>query len=147
MGWQHVADDDAEPFTQRVPCLSVGVGGWMAPAAAITLRLSAISSDPPHSSGLVVQALLGPALQLWPSDSIWLGAGVGLAFLRKTNDTDTAASVGFEARAGYTFNRHGKHSINASIEMLTARFTNDDSSLHFTGRMTSVGVLLGYQLL
>lgn len=148
LGWQHAADADAEPTTQLgVPSFSVGVGAWLGRPVAISARLSTLAADPDASSGLRVHSFLGPALQIWLTDSIWFGGGGGLEFLTKTNDRDTVTNLGFEARAGYTFNPNSKHSINASIEVLSATFASHSSSIHFTGRMTSVGVLLGYQLL
>jgi len=148
IGWQHAAADYAEPTTRRgVPSLSGGIGGWLGRSVALSVRVSTISVDPGAISGLQIHGFLGPALQWWLTDSIWIGCGAGLEFLKRTHDAGHDNSPGLEARAGYTFNPGSRHSINASIEVLSAHFASEHGTVDFTGLMTSVAVLFGYQLL
>ena len=104
--------------------LHAGLGGWLGPRLAVTLRATIITIAPEQLTGGPVRAenfrrtfgFLGPSLQYWIEERFWLGGGIGVAgyFM----DTDGSSGLGFDLRAGYSFAKRGTNTFNVSLELV-----------------------------
>jgi hypothetical protein len=139
-----------------------GIGGWLNPQLAITLRISGVQvkntvmgqSSPPD--GEIVHAFIGPSAQYWFNPNVWIGGGVGLSTLQWLQHSDTDCTgdgcgtngFGFDLRAGYSFGSGGPHTFNISIETNTGFYSQGDgmgNTLSLT--LTGISLLAGYQYL
>lgn len=139
-GLLRVADDNDSESRGSLGGLSLGVGGFINPKMAITVRIAGVTYV--EDNGTLTQAFFGPSLQYWVNDNAWVGGGVGVGIARFVVDglgSNSETGLGLDARAGYTFNPTAKHSFNVSAE-ITPAFIED---VTFTG----IAVLFGYQLL
>jgi len=119
--------------------LDLGVGGWVNPKLAVTLRAAGVTYS--DDGGSITQAFFGPSAQYFVSPNVYVGGGVGLGVARLVIDgvgDDSETGFALDLRAGYTFNPEAKHAFNASIE-ITPAFIED---VTFTG----IAFLAGYQL-
>ena len=119
--------------------LDLGVGGWVNPKLAVTLRAAGVTYS--DDGGSIKQAFFGPSAQYFVSPNAFIGGGVGLGVARASLDgfgSDSETGFALDLRAGYTFNPDAKHAFNASIE-ITPAFIED---VTFTG----IAFLAGYQL-
>lgn len=138
-GW--LVDSDAEEASDLGTSLSFGVGGWLNPQLALTARIAAVGLSENEIS--VTHAFLGPALQYWLTDQLWLGGGVGLTSFR-VSDGFSAAQVegfGFDVRAGYSLNVGGENTLHLSVELIPGFYSENGEST----RLTGIGILFGYQ--
>jgi hypothetical protein len=121
--------------------LNVGVGGWIAPRVALSLRLASVTYL--ESDGRLTGGFVGGALQFWPTENFWLGTGLGVGFasleIDDEPDVDPEAGMGFDLRLGYTPLIFGEHSLNVSLEVNPTFFDG------FT--LTGTALLVGYQFL
>ena len=139
-----------------------GIGGWLNPQTAITLRISGVQvkntmmGQTVPANGEIVHAFVGPTVQYWVNPNLWIGGGVGLSTLQWLghNDTDCTGDgcgtngFGIDVRAGYSFGSGGPHSWNLSVESNTGFYSQSDGmggSLDV--RATGVSFLVGYQYL
>lgn len=142
--------------------LHAGLGGWVGPRLALTLRAAVSTIAPePITDGLVMAAnvrrthlFLGPSLQYWIDDHFWLGGGVGMAKYFMGSDTDGLSGLGVDLRAGYSFANHGTSTLNVSLEVTPGFYkggggiTNNGGTLSEHGSTgTGVALLVGYQYL
>lgn len=136
------ADDGGEVETESaLGGLNLGIGGFINPQMALTLRIAGATHSEDGAS--ITQAFGGPSLQYWLSDAAWLGGGIGLGVARLSFDGSSESysesGVGLDLRAGYTFNPRAKHSFNVSAE-ITPTFLDG-------GTFTGIALLFGYQTL
>lgn len=130
--------------------LNLGIGGWISPDAALTVRVAGATFTTPGNVQ-VTSGFLGPSLQLWLGDAGWIGGGVGLAFVTASvngsGQTTADRGYGFNVRAGVTLNRHTMHSLNLSAEYTPGFFHDDSPSGGLDVRVDTFAFLFGYQYL
>ena len=119
----------------------------MTPSVAVGLRVAAASTDvvahgvdEPDRRVRLIAAFVGPAVQFWPSERVFLGAGAGLA----VNLTDDAAGdvedgYGLDARIGYNVFLTRHHVVHVAAEIFPTIF--DDVTV------VGAGLSLGWQML
>jgi hypothetical protein len=96
--------------------LGLGAGSFVTPRVALTLRASGVVVNGDGISFLYV-GLVGPHVQAWVADSVWLGFGVGLAVAAGCGETCNASfGFGVDARAGFQFSRGGSVSVELTTE-------------------------------
>jgi hypothetical protein len=127
----------------------LGIGGFLTPQLALTLREANMSYSDDFADGSsvsVTSIFIGPSLQFWVNPIFWLGGGVGFAVAHSfTGDGNgdfgfgTDNGFGLDLRAGVTFGRQWRRSFNASIEV-TPSFYGDYT-------LTGVALEFGYQFL
>jgi hypothetical protein len=147
--WARSGDNTSDTET-ALAGLDAGLGGWLNPSAALSFRVAGTTFHP--SDGVqFTSGFVGPSLQYWTSDHVWLGGGVGLAFVSVRHDgggdqPDSDTGLGLDLRLGYTFSTASDHTFNLSVE-LNPGFFHVDTGLG-SGEdinLNSFGILLGYQ--
>jgi hypothetical protein len=125
--------------------LNLGVGGWISPNTAITVRIAGTSftQDFSELGGPEVQfiaGMLGVTAQQMVSDTAWVGGGLGIGILTDDQDeTEGESGLALDLRAGYNFYQSAKNAFNASIEITPGFFDG--------GRVTGIGLQVGWQAL
>lgn len=138
-GLLRISDDNDGESEGALGGLNLGVGGWVNPKLAVTLRAAGVTYS--EDGGSITQAFFGPSAQYFVSPNAFVGGGIGLGVARVSIDgigSDSETGFALDLRAGYTFNPDSKHAFNASVE-ITPAFIED---LNFTG----IAFLAGYQL-
>jgi hypothetical protein len=118
--------------------VDLGVGGWISPHLALTVRAAGVTipSDNTRTSAV----FFGPSAQYWINNNLWLGGGLGLSVLYSVNDngdSDSTNGFGLDLRAGYTFSTTTENTFNVSVELTPGSFDG--------GTATGVALLFGYQ--
>ena len=111
---------EAKTFGGLAP-LSLGIGGFLSPTVALLFRLSGTSYF--RSSSQIVNAVYGPAVQVWLTDRFMLGAGAGVGLhgpnpLLNESSMSTQAGFAFSARAGYALYAGQNHSFRLAAEVV-----------------------------
>ncbi|MEZ4459041.1 MAG: outer membrane beta-barrel protein [bacterium] len=103
------------------------IGGFLQPNLAILFKATGTVTFPDtnndRTDATISHYLLGPAVQFWPTDAIFLEAGLGYSRVTltiegdgfKVSDTDTGAGV--MGALGYAFWRQGPHALGVSLEL------------------------------
>ena len=120
--------------------LSIGLGGFVNRQLAITGRIAGGTYT--ESDGRITQAFLGPAVQYWATPNFWFGGGIGFGIISidiNGRGSDSNTDLGFDVRAGYTFNPDTKHSFNVSAEFSRSQADG--------GAISVLGLLAGWQIL
>ncbi|MBA3818032.1 MAG: hypothetical protein H0X17_04025 [Deltaproteobacteria bacterium] len=121
--------------------LSLGVGGWLSPQLALTLRIAGVtySEEIGDDTGRLTTGFFGPSAQYWVNENAWLGGGLGLGFasISVGDFEDSESGLGLDLRGGYTFSTTSENTWNLSVE-LTPSFLDG-------GTLYGFGILLGYQ--
>jgi hypothetical protein len=127
--------------------LDLGIGAWLSRNVALTVRLAGSSTS--TNMGVVVASYLGPSLQIWATDSTWIGFGIGLTAFSIDSSRDeydlALGGAGFDFRLGHTIYETGKHSLNGSLEITPGRVSDDAGFV--AANVASVGLLFGWQYL
>lgn len=126
--------------------LNVGLGGWLNERMALTGRIAGATFSP--SDGVrFTSGFLGPSLQYWVDERVWLGGGAGLGMalihvdgLDEQPDPETGFAL--DLRIGYTFTVGTEHTFNASFEYNPAFFDIEGGG---SVQVNAFGVLIGYQ--
>jgi hypothetical protein len=101
--------------------LSIGIGGFLAPQVALLFRISGTSFF--ENDEQWTNTFIGGAVQYWPADLVFVGAGVGFATFGKNvwltrNRADTLTGYGFSARAGISVGNWTHHNLRLSVEVI-----------------------------
>jgi hypothetical protein len=147
--WARNGDGQESDTEVALAGLSAGIGGWLNPQMALTLRGAGAtySTDVGVGSARFTTGVVGPSLQYWLDDRLWLGGGAGLGFAAITIDgadtqPDPETGFGLDLRAGYTFTSGTANTFNVSVEYNPTFFdVGDGQSL----QINSFGILFGYQ--
>lgn len=125
--------------------LNIGVGGWISPKTAITVRIAGTSftQDFTDLGGPEVQfiaGMLGVTAQQMVTDVAWVGGGLGIGILTDDQEsTDAESGLSLDLRAGYNFYQSTKNAFYASVELTPGFFDG--------GRVTGIGLQVGWQAL
>lgn len=146
LGWIRLAPERREPITEDATGgLNLGVGLWISPRDALTLRIAG-ATHKEKQEGELNCAFIGPSLQHWLDDRIWMGVGLGLGVVSlkyadelALPDPEPKTGLGLDLRAGFAFVSWGQNQLSASFE-LTPVLLED-------GSVTAAGLLLAYQYL
>jgi hypothetical protein len=150
IGFMWVEADGEESDTEvALGGLNLGLGGWLNPKMALSLRIAGTTYT--DSEGPVdlrfTTGVVGPHLQYWIDDHIWLGGGAGIgvaAVSISTPDGDESESetgFGLDLRAGYTFSTGSENTWNISFELTPSFITIGEQDYTFY----SSAILFGYQ--
>lgn len=146
--WAEVEGDESDKEV-ALGGLNIGVGGWLNPRMALSLRVAGVTYT--ESEGGVdlrlTTGVLGPHLQYWLDDHFWLGGGAGIGVAAATvefmgeSESDSETGFGLDLRAGYTFSTTSESTWNISFELTPSFITINDVDYTFYG----AAVLFGYQ--
>jgi hypothetical protein len=128
---------------------AIGLGGFLAPNMALTLRIASnayVQDDGLGDSITITSTFIGPSLQYWLNPQFWIGGGVGFANAQAlTGNPDGTGSfsqdtgLALDLRIGVTFAQHWRRSWNLSAEVIPAFYGDSE--------ITGVAFELGYQFL
>jgi hypothetical protein len=151
-GMLQFSGDSESESEGAVAGISLGIGGWINEKMAITARLAPVTY---HESNDFIDfylsaIFLGPSVQYWIDDHIWLGggAGIAIAYAQISGDGELAdnsrTGFGLDLRAGYTFSSPTTESTwNVSAEITPGFYSDNDEG--GAGRFTGFALLFGYQ--
>lgn len=147
--WARNGDGQESDTEVALAGLSAGIGGWINPQMALTLRVAGAtySTDFGTSTARFTTGVIGPSLQYWLDDRLWIGGGAGLGFAAITIDDaneqpDPETGFGLDLRAGYTFSTGSANTFNVSVEYNPTFFDVEGGS---SIQINSFGILFGYQ--
>lgn len=147
--WARNGDGQESDTEVALAGLSAGIGGWINPQMALTLRVAGAtySTDFGPSTARFTTGVIGPSLQYWLDDRLWIGGGAGLGFAAITIDDaneqpDPETGFGLDLRAGYTFSTGSANTFNVSVEYNPTFFDVEGGS---SIQINSFGILFGYQ--
>jgi hypothetical protein len=143
LGITSVAPDNGDGESYNgLSGLNLGVGGWISPNTALTVRIAGTSFHQDFG-GVDVQliaGLLGITAQQYVNDQMWVGGGVGIGILTDDQDeTEAESGLGLDLRAGYNFYQSTKNAFNVALEITPGFFDG--------GRVTGIGLQVGWQAL
>jgi hypothetical protein len=148
LGFIWARNDEGEDSDTEVGLagLNFGIGGWIGPQMALTLR-GAGATYSPADGVRFISAFLGPSIQYWTDDHFWLGGGLGLGIAAiniegQDVQPDPETGFGLDLRAGYTFTAGNENTFNVSFEYTPTFFDTDGFG---TIQINSFGFLFGYQ--
>lgn len=143
LGWMRISSGGASDTSDvSLAGADVGVGGWINPNLALTVRINGITDS--QSGGKIINGMLGPNLQYWVDDHLWVGGGAGVAVFGVIPDqgnSDSIRGFGFDLRAGYTFPSTTENTFNVSFELSPGFFSENGADATLTG----IAILAGYQ--
>lgn len=141
LGWIRTSPEVAASYTSGVSfALDGGAGVWLMPELALTGRLAGLTN---FEGGEVLGAyLVGPNVQYWPDDVVFVAGGVGIGVLLSTTGSNDIG-LGFDLRAGFAFSRADDRLYTATVEVTPARFSQGGSSAW----LTPIAFLVGIQFL
>jgi hypothetical protein len=125
--------------------LNLGLGGFVGPNTALTLRIAGTSYSTDASDVQVVAGFVGPTIQQWVNDRFFLGAGAGIAFLNVSGDGSDGSRVsgseevfGLDLRAGVDIVTGRTGALHLALEVTPGFYEG--------GTITGIGLQLGAQL-
>ncbi len=122
--------------------LNVGVGGWISPKTALTVRIAGTSftQDFGGTDVQFIAGMLGLSAQQMLTEEIWAGGGIGIGILTDDQDqTEAESGLGIDLRAGYNFYQSTKNAFNVAVEITPGFFDG--------GRVTGMALQVGWQAL
>jgi hypothetical protein len=136
--------------SDKMPGYALGIGGWVTPRLAVTLRYEALMIQ---RDSEFFYAVLGPHAQYWLTPHLWVGGGVGLAMWFSGAgliqfgpvECDGACDMtgpGLDLRGGYSFGST-RHRFNLSLEASPSWLSGGQAN----GTITGVALFAGYQRL
>ena len=142
-GITRVSPDEGDTRSENgLAGLNLGLGGWVNERTAITARFAGTQFTQSFGSEDVsfIHGFFGPAVQYMVNDQAWVGGGLGWSILTTDQeDADSETALGLDLRAGFNFYQGTKHAFNASAEI--------NPGFHDDGTVTSIGLLVGWQML
>ena len=140
-----------------------GIGGFINPQIAISLRLASVNYSTDAFDGLggtyTRSALfIGPAIQYWVNPNFWLGGGIGYSIdhLSYQNDfgdvgdsVNDPTGIGLSLRAGYTFWSQLRNSVYVQAEYTPGFYgeVNQGGAGNQSVQLNGFAVSIGYQYL
>jgi len=119
--------------------LDLGLGGWINPRMALSLRIAGTSFF--ENGTQYIAGWIGPSLQYMVNEQAWIGGGLGYGILTTNRDCTgsgcSESGFGLDVRAGYNFYQSTRNAFNGSIEI--------NPGFYDGGSVTSIGLLIGWQ--
>ena len=162
--WQGGANNGVE-YSEQTGAIGVagGIGGFINPQIAISLRLASVNYSTDAFDGLggtyTRSALfIGPAIQYWVNPNFWLGGGIGYSIdhLSYQNDfgdvgdsVNDPTGIGLSLRAGYTFWSQLRNSVYVQAEYTPGFYgeVNQGGAGNQSVQLNGFAVSIGYQYL
>lgn len=142
IGLLHAREGDLSETELAVGGLSLGLGSFVAPNTAVTLRVAGGTFT--RNGNQFTQGVVGPYVQQWITPNAWVGGGAGLGFVAVRGDGAASdAGFGFGARAGFILNPGNINSFNISGELTTSFHQGDKETFN----ASVLAILIGYQRL
>ncbi|MBA3392453.1 MAG: hypothetical protein H0T89_07415 [Deltaproteobacteria bacterium] len=139
------ADGESSDKETSLGGLNLGVGGWINPKLAITLRVAGVTytEDIEGETARLTAGFVGPSAQYWVSENAWVGGGLGLGFLQASfaGESESETGLGLDLRAGYTFSTTSESTWNLSFELTPSSIEFQNTDVTVWG----AAVLFGYQ--
>lgn len=141
LGWIRTSPEVAASYTSGISfALDGGAGWWFTPKLALTGRLAGLSNL--EDGEVLGSYLVGPNLQYWPDEVVFVSAGVGVGVLLSTTGSNDVG-LGYDVRVGFAFSRADDRLYTATVELTPVWFSQDGSSAW----LTSIAFLVGLQFL
>ena len=123
-----ISPDEGDSQTEfGLAPLSLSLGGFLSPDAALMFRLAGTSyfEDFLGETVQLCNCFYGGVVQYWPSDAFFLGGGVGIALfddnpLFSNVDVEGESAFGMTARAGWAFYASRAYSFALVYEVFPA---------------------------
>lgn len=140
--------------------LDGGIGGFLTPQVALTLRMATVNYSVDNYQGgsdTLSSIFLGPSVQYWATPQFWLGGGIGYAIAHVSStdyygtqydSVDDPTGVALDLRAGFEFWRSFRNSLNVSVEYTPGFYKTDlgnGQTLH--EQLNGFQISFGYQFL
>jgi hypothetical protein len=122
--------------------LNVGLGGWVSPRTALTLRVTGTSFVEPIQGVDVrfIAGLVGLSLQYMATNEVWVGAGIGIGVLTTDqDDIEPETGLGLDLRVGINLYQSAQSAVHLAVEITPGFFDGLD--------VTGIGFQLGWQSL
>ncbi len=122
--------------------LNVGLGGWVSPSTALTLRIAATSfvEQAGFQDVRFIAGLVGLSMQHMASNELWIGIGGGIGVLTTDQDNvEPETGFAFDFRAGVNLYQSAQNAFHLAIEITPGFYDG--------GKVTGIGVQLGWQAL
>jgi hypothetical protein len=128
-----LSGDPNSSLVHGVAGLNVGLGGFLTPNVAMTVRVSGVTW---LDSALVYFGVIGPNVQAWFGRG-FVGGGIGVGFFAGcgSGSCDSTTTTGFDLRAGYRFGENG--TVSVETQSIHGFFSQDS--------LQTVSFLIGYQ--
>jgi len=153
--------DISQSDTQGALGYAIGLGGWLNPQVALSLRISGNVFSQDLGGGfseVFSQTFVGPSIQFWLDPHLWLGGGVGAAVARVFThddieggsfDDNSQTGFGLDLRIGYSFaHPRNPNSWNISAEFTPGFYSSRDlAGGSVTQQLNGFAILFGYQFL
>lgn len=143
LGFTHVALDGGPSETfGGLSGLNLGLGGWISPRSALTLRIAGTSffEDIQGTEVQFIAGLIGLSLQHMVSNQAWIGVGLGIGVLTTDQDNiEPETGLGLDLRAGINLYQSAENAIHLAVEVTPGFFDGVD--------VTGIGIQLGWQSL
>jgi hypothetical protein len=142
-GATHVSvDSGASKTFNGISGLNLGLGGWVSPRTALTLRLAATSftQDFGIQDVRFIAGMFGLSMQHMVSNELWIGIGGGVGVLT-TDQDNVEPETGFalDLRAGVNVYQSAHHALHLALEVMPGFYDG--------GRVTGIGIQVGWQAL
>jgi hypothetical protein len=119
--------------------LNLGIGGWISPNTAITVRIAGTSFSPDNNPDIrLIAGLVALSAQYMVADRAWIGAGLGIVVLTSDQD-DIEPETGFslDLRAGVNIFQSRQNAVHLALELTPGFYDGLD--------VTGIGLQLGWQ--
>jgi hypothetical protein len=141
LGISFMSSSSSQPFADHsaigLAPLSLSLGGFLSPQFALMGRIAGTSFFRETVDGRTYQignTFVGPELQWWPSERIFLAGGVGLGLYGTNALQDVPkdyqfneSGLGFDARAGWVFAVGGKQHAFGLVAEFVPTFTKQST--------------------
>lgn len=147
IGWLQADDNSTSDTSDAGVAFNLGLGGWFNKNMAVTGRLASTSvtiGDDGYGGDITMHAMfLGPSLQYWVDDGLFIRAGAGLAIAGVSSTyadgSDSISGFGLDLGIGYNFTRGSENTFNASLELTPGFYNENGESMTLGGLSINVG--------
>jgi hypothetical protein len=122
--------------------LNLGLGGWVSPRTALTVRIAGTSFFEQVGATEVqfIAGMLGLSMQRMVSNEFWIGGGAGLGILTTDQDNvEPETGLSLDLRAGINVYQSRQHAIHLAVEVTPGFYDG--------ANVTGIGLQLGWQSL
>jgi hypothetical protein len=149
IGWLQADDEYTSDTSDAGLGFGLGIGGWLGTNMAVTGRLASTSvkvGDDGYGGDITMHGMfLGPSLQYWVDEGLFIRAGLGIAIAgvssQYSDESDSINGFGLDLGVGYNFSRGTENTFNASLELTPGFYSENGESATLGG----ISLLVGYQ--
>jgi hypothetical protein len=136
------ADGLSSEMFRGLSGLNLGLGGWVTPNTALTLRIAGTSfyAQVVHTEVQFIAGMLGLSMQHMVTDELWIGVGAGIGVLTTDQDgSEPETGFSLDLRAGVNILQSRRNAIHLAVEVTPGFFDG--------GQVTGIGLQLGWQIM